>query len=285
MKRKTSDLLFATDMDDTLLNSKKEITVENQRAIAEFIKDGGHFVIATGRAVPATEPYVKQLGIQEPCILYNGAGIYDFEQHRFLWTASLPETARGYLKDILDMFPAVGAEILYGDQIYVVRKNKYVSWHVDVEHLEYQELSPDELPDGWFKVLFVMDSTLQDEVWQYMQGKAYPDVVFIKSSEIYLEMMPLGVSKGDTLLRLAQLVGVKQEHTAAIGDYNNDIELIQKAAVGFAVANAPDEIRQIADVVAPDCNHDAVAWALHYIHTNASEKFGTVSTDGERNHI
>lgn len=65
-------MLFATDMDDTLLNSKKEITAENQRAIAEFIKDGGHFVIATGRAVPATEPYVKQLGIRNP-VFYTTA--------------------------------------------------------------------------------------------------------------------------------------------------------------------------------------------------------------------
>ena len=268
MKRKASELLFASDMDDTLLNSKKEITAGNQKAIAEFIADGGHFVIATGRAVPATEPYVRQLGIREPCVLYNGAGIYDFEQRRFLWTASLPGTARGYLKDILDAFPEVGAEILYGDRIYVVRKNRYVSWHVDVEHLEYQEVAPDALPDGWFKVLFVMDSAVQDRVWQYMQSRSYSDVVFIKSSEIYLEMMPVGVSKGDTLMRLAQLIGIAPECTAGIGDYNNDMELIQKTAVGFAVANAPSELRCLADVTAPDCDHDAVAWAIRYLRSH-----------------
>lgn len=272
-------------MDDTLLNRKKEITAGNRDAIAGFIAQGGHFVIATGRAVPATEPYVEQLGIKEPCILYNGAAIYDFEKHRFLWTAALPPTARGYLREILDAFPEVGAEILYGDRIYVVRKNKFVSWHVDVEHLDYSEVSPDELPDGWFKVLFIMDSAIQAEVWQYMQDRQYPDVVFIKSSEIYLEMMPIGVSKGDALLKLARLLGIEAENTAGIGDYNNDIELIRKAGVGFAVANAPDEIRTLADVTAPDCDQDAVAWAINYFCTYSEEKNGTVLKDGERKKI
>lgn len=258
-------MLFATDMDDTLLDRKKTISSANRKAIADFMADGGQFVIATGRAVPAVEPYVKELGIKAPCILYNGGGIYDFAQRKFLWAASLPPSAKGYLKDILDTFPEVGAEILHGDQIYVVRKNEGVLWHVGVEHLEYQEISVDEAPEGWFKVLFVMPHAIQAEVWQYMTEKRWTDVTFIQSSDIYLEMMPAGVSKGSALLELAKLLNISPENTAGIGDYNNDIELIRKAALGFAVANAPEEIRQTADVVAADCDHDAVAWALTYL--------------------
>jgi len=222
-------------------------------------------VITTGRAVPATEPYVRSLGIKAPCILYNGAAIYDFEKEKFLWTAALPHTARIYIKDILDAFPEVGAEILYDERIYVARMNKHVSKHVDVEHLAYTVVESDEVPDGWFKVLFVMDSAIQDQVWDYMMAKGWQDVNFIKSDAIYLEMMPLGVSKGDALLKLAELLGVSPENTVGIGDYNNDIELIEKSALGFAMANAPEDVKAVADVVAVDCDESAIAWAIEYV--------------------
>ena len=112
MSRTISDLFFACDLDDTMLDSQKQISPGNQRAIADFSSKGGKFVIATGRAVPATEPYVKQLDIAYPCVLYNGAAIYDFSAQKFIWTANLISEAREYLKEILTAFPEVGAEIL-----------------------------------------------------------------------------------------------------------------------------------------------------------------------------
>ena len=153
MSRTISDLFFACDLDDTMLDSQKQISPGNQRAIADFSSKGGKFVIATGRAVPATEPYVKQLDIAYPCVLYNGAAIYDFSAQKFIWTANLISEAREYLKEILTAFPEVGAEILKDEQIYVVRKNRYISEHVDVEQLDYCEVEPDDVPDGWFKIL------------------------------------------------------------------------------------------------------------------------------------
>lgn len=268
MGRKISDMLFATDMDGTLLNRGKKISKENRKAISAFIADGGQFVITTGRSVPATAPYIQQLGIKIPCILYNGAGIYDFEQRQFLWTSSLPNSSRDYLEDILTAFPEVGAEVLHNDCVYAVRMNQHVAHHIAIENLPYQEVGASQVPDGWLKVLFVMDSKVQDRVWEYMMKKGWQDVNFIKSSEIYLEMMPLKTSKGDALLQLAKLLGIQSENTVGIGDYNNDIELIQKSALGFAVANAPEEVKQIADVVSVDCDQNAIAWALDYVRNH-----------------
>lgn len=264
MKRSVSDLLFATDMDDTILDSQKCISARNREAIAAFEAQGGRFTIATGRAVPATEPYVRELGLKLPVILYNGAAIYDYNENRFVWTAALPSKSREYFREIMEAFPALGAEILMGEDIYVLRKNEHISRHVDIERLDYTEVTADELPDGWFKILFVMDAGLLDEVWNFIQSRHYEDVDFVKSSVNYLEMMPCGVSKGKTLLRLAEILGVKPENTVGIGDYNNDIELIRDTGLGFAVENAPAEVKAVADRIAPDCNHDAVAWALEY---------------------
>lgn len=271
MKRKISELLFATDMDDTILDSQKRISARNREAIAAFEAQGGRFTIATGRAVPATEPYVKELGLTLPVILYNGAAIYDYKEERFVWTAALPPESREYFREIMDAYPMIGAEILMGEDIYVLRKNEHICRHVDIEKLEYTEVTADELPDGWFKILFVMDEDLLDEVWDFIQGRHYEGVDFVKSSVNYLEMMPSGVSKGKTLLRLAEILGIRPENTIGIGDYNNDIELIRDTGLGFAVENAPAEVRAVADQIAPDCNHDAVAWALAYTAAHLEE--------------
>ncbi len=260
-------------MDGTLLNRQKEVTPKNREAIASFTAQGGKFVIATGRSVPATMPYWEALGLQLPCILYNGAAIYDFADHRFLWNAALPHSARAYMKEILDTFPQVGAEVLYQDRVYVARMNAHVAKHLEVEFLGYEEIPIDEIPDGWLKVLFIMDASIQPQVRAYANERHWQDVHFITSDAIYLEMMPLGVSKGDAMLRLAEMLSVPAARTVGIGDYNNDMELIQKAALGFAVSNAPEEVRQIADVIAPDCDQDAVSWALQY----SQNYFQTVS--------
>ncbi len=269
MGRMISDLLFACDLDDTMLDSKKEISSENQRAIADFASKGGKFVIATGRAVPATEPYAKQMGVKHPCVLYNGAAIYDFSAGRFLWKAALVSEAREYLKEIMTVFPQVGAEILKDEQIYVVRKNQYISAQVDVERLDYCEVEADEVADGWFKILMVMDSDILDEVWNFIAKKQYASVDFVKSSCNYIEMLPRDISKGATVMRLAEMLGVKPENTVGMGDYNNDIEMLQLTAFSFSPENAPDEVKEQAKHITPSCNQNAVAYALDYITTQA----------------
>ena len=269
MSRTISDLLFACDLDDTMLDSQKQISPGTQRAIADFSSKGGKFVIATGRAVPATEPYAKQLDIAYPCVLYNGAAIYDFSAQKFIWTANLVSEAREYLKEILTAFPEVGAEILKDEQIYVVRKNQYISDHVDVERLDYCEVEPDDVSDGWFKILMVMDSGILEQVWDFIVEKQYASVDFVKSSCNYIEMLPQNISKGATVMRLAEMLGVKPENTVGMGDYNNDIEMLELTAFSFSPENAPEEVKKQAKHITPNCNQDAVAYALHYVTSKA----------------
>ncbi|MDR3645533.1 MAG: HAD hydrolase family protein, partial [Clostridia bacterium] len=82
---------------------------------------------------------------------------------------------------------------------------------------------------------------------------------------IYFEMLPEGASKGETLLRLAQMLGIKKENTAAVGDYYNDIELVSSAGTGFAPAGAPQEVKAAAGHVVGSCEDGAVADVIEYL--------------------
>ena len=73
-----------TDIDGTLLNSQKEISQENIDSIHKLVEQGGHFSVATGRCAEITFPFVDNLPINAPAILFNGAAVYDIPNRTFL---------------------------------------------------------------------------------------------------------------------------------------------------------------------------------------------------------
>ena len=77
-----------------------------------------------------------------------------------------------------------------------------------------------------------------------------------------LEIVAPGVNKGAGLARAAALLGIPQEETIAIGDGENDISMLRWAGLGIAMANAPDNVKAAADVIAPVCDEDGAAWAM-----------------------
>ena len=83
-------VILLSDMDGTLLDSKKNITDADRLAIRRFTELGGHFTIATGRTVQSFEQYLDILGLKEPVIMYNGAAIHDYSSGKTLFTHPLP---------------------------------------------------------------------------------------------------------------------------------------------------------------------------------------------------
>ncbi len=269
MRQSVSGLLLVTDMDGTMLTTDKHISEENITAIHEFQKAGGRFSIATGRSIPSLEHYIHLLKIDTPVILYNGGAIYDYDKGEIVWHSVLSEQAKAYLLDVCEKFPEIGVEVMLEDQMYVVRENWIVKKHLDTEHLSYITCSIDEVPNGWFKVLFALEPSKMDEFEAYMLAKEYKDVCFVRSFTHYFEMLPFGSSKGGALLHLAELTGVPMKKTVAIGDYYNDLEMIQNAGIGVAVSNAPQELKKVADLVVCDNDHHAIADLIHRLMSSS----------------
>ena len=75
-----------------------------------------------------------------------------------------------------------------------------------------------------------------------------------------LEYCPKGINKGSGVEYIRKLLNVKKENTIGVGDEENDIPLLQQTAIGIAVKNASDVLKQVADFVTEhDNNEDAVA--------------------------
>lgn len=262
-----SKVVLISDMDGTLLNSKKEIAETDRRAIEKFMSLGGKFTIATGRTIQSFHCYYDMLDLRMPLIMYNGAAIYDKADDKVLYTVALPMEAKRLTHEIIDAMPQVGGEILKADGIYVFRNNDYEKLHTKLCMVEPYYSDLDEVSEGdWLKVLFAMAPEDIPMMELLVKQKGYDTVSFVRSSDIFYEMLPLGITKGTALEEYRRLDGMSDYTFVAIGDYDNDIDMLVKADLGACPANAEDSVKEAADLVLENsCDTGAVAELVEYI--------------------
>lgn len=262
-----SKVVLLSDMDGTLLNSKKEITDIDRDAIRRFTELGGRFTVATGRTVQSFDQFITALGLKYPIIMYNGAAIYDHIKAEALYTHPLPPEAKRYTEELLELVPQAGGEVLKIEGTYVFSNTEYQQLHTRLCGIvpNYAELSDIE-NGGWLKVLFSMSPEDVEHMELLVNQLSYEDVDFVKSSEIFLEMLPKGVSKGSALAQYRRLGGMEACTFVSVGDFDNDIEMIVEADVGACPANAEDSVKSRADLVLSRTNEEgAVAELIDYI--------------------
>ena len=92
---------------------------------------------------------------------------------------------------------------------------------------------------------------------------AEPDAALLPNPLTQREMDVLEwVARGKTNRDVAEILGIPREETIAIGDGENDISMLRWAGLGIAMANAPENVKAAADVIAPACDEDGAAWAM-----------------------
>lgn len=268
---KFDGVLLASDFDNTLiytsgaLHSGKPIpplSEENRRALEYFMANGGRFCVATGRALAAFKPLAPLVPMNAPCVLCNGAAIYDFSTAEYLEFATLDEVARTRVQQVLDAIPEAAAEAYnLGNTIYAVHPNQYTRDHERITKVTCAEAaSMEEVPLPLGKVLFEGANETLKQVRQYFiqQGWA-EDYELIFSNTTLFEMTRRGATKGGMLRRLADMLGISPEHTYAAGDEANDVSMLLAAAEGFAPANCSDAVRSCGATIVSDARERAMA--------------------------
>lgn len=255
-----SNYMIVSDLDGTLLPPDKIPLERDLAAIRRFEAAGGRFAIATGRTIQAAIRYQEMLQLNSPMIVYNGAAIYDSVQDRVLFSKSLPPDAITMTKEIMAAFPEVGVEVLRANNAYVVRNTEWEKRHIALCGVEPAYCTPEEVPaDGWLKVLFAMSP---EEIPPFIEaiGKmGYDDVDFIQSADIFYEMLPKHVTKGSALNEYRKLSGMENVTFIAIGDFDNDIEMLRQADISAAPANAMESAKSAAKwLLESTCEEGAV---------------------------
>jgi hypothetical protein len=271
-----SRLMLITDMDGTLLTDNKTINPIDLTAIKRFKKLGGIFTVATGRNYKSASQYFEQLQIDSPVILYNGGMIYDVVNDYPTYICELDSHAESVAKAILEEFPTVACEILTSKDIYVVRNNEY-----EQEHNDYSKVTPNYCTledfithvkvskEERIKMLFAMHEDIMPQLERFIHINGFNNYLdFVKSTDNYYEMLPKGCCKGTALKQYKKILGLKGCIVVAVGDYNNDIEMLQTAHIGVAPHNALESVRKSADFVTNHNNNTgAIAETIDYLIT------------------
>lgn len=260
-------VLILSDMDGTLLTGDKRISDTDREAIDRFTKLGGRFTVATGRTIQSFEQYRTMLELPYPVVMYNGSAIYDYTRAETLYTQPLPPEAKSIVSAIMEAMPEVGGEVLRPEGTYIFSNTQYEQLHTKLCNIVPEFAGLQDIPEGsWLKVLFAMAPEDIPHIERLVREMAIDTVSFVRSSEIFFEMMPLGVSKGSALRQFRKLPGWEDFTFAAIGDFDNDIEMIQAADLGACPANAADTVKSAAGLVLTRTNEEgAVAELIGHI--------------------
>ncbi len=270
-----SKVLLITDMDGTFLPSSKVPSDDSLKAINRLMAAGGRFSIATGRSLQATMQYFEYFDVNCPIIMCNGGMVYDINERKQIYDVYLNESARELTKRILKDNPTVGCEVLPLDNVYVPQMTDMEDAHCKICKVTPVICSVDEIPDNWYKVLFAQKPELLGKLVKYVEGinSGYEDTDFVISAPTYYEMLPRGISKGSALNELKKAQGMEDFTVVAMGDYDNDIEMIKAADVGICPSNAIDSVKAAADIVLDvSCEESVAAVVVDYIFEEINKK-------------
>ncbi len=280
---KFDGVLLASDFDNTLIYTEDALRTGkpipplsegNRAALESFMAQGGHFAVATGRALPAFEKLAPMIPINTPCVICNGAAIYDFAKAEYLETALLPEKSRERGQQVLDAFPQVGVEAYHVENvIHAVQVNDLIRAHEHLTGVRVEEKAslPDvPLPLG--KLLFEAEHEDLVQVERFIRGHGWAsDYELIYSGKSLLEMTARGATKGGMLRKLAGRLGIALENVYAVGDEGNDLSMLELSAVGFAPANCAAAVRQSGARIVCDAHADALAEVVAALEGRYSE--------------
>ena len=259
-------VILMTDVDGTLLTDDKRILPKDMEAIERFRKGGGLFTLATGRGFSMAAPIAEKLKLDIPAVIFNGAAVYDFDGERFLWCCYIDSSTRGYIARLIEEFPHIAIEVLMERNVYVPAINDVERRHLSFENVQPIRCPLSEIPDGeWIKVLIADEPHNIDKIIPFALENFKENVRWVRSEQVYYEMLPLGISKWAGYAKLIELLGAGDRFTVAAGDYYNDMEMIEKANLGVSVMSAQEEVKSASDLVVCDNNSGAISEIIDYI--------------------
>ena len=269
-ENKSKIKLLALDIDDTLVHRAGRVSERNLKAIAAARDAGVYVTLATGRGFFGASRVVKELGLDTYIVNYGGAMINDAKTGQAVFTTELENAL---VQEIMAMADEMGlhSHLYQGDGVVCSKPHLYVTQYVSLLDLPF-EVDPELKNKVWHsvpKVLIITEPERVAELLSIFEKHFEGRVCVSASSPGFIEFNRIGANKGTAVAWIAEKLGIERSEVAAIGDNTLDYEMIEYAGIGCCVADGNDEVKAIADVIAPSCADDGVAYFINeYILDN-----------------
>ncbi len=268
--------IIALDLDGTVLNSRKELTEGNLRALHRAHEAGFAVVPTTGRFYGGMPPFIRDLPFLRYAITINGAAVEDLETGEVIYSAEIP------LDRALAIYEAMDSESVLYDCYQDNDAFMSASHKARIEEMifnpHYREMIHrlrKPVPDlkAYLRQkggdvqkiqLFMPDNDLRLRLMAKLP-RMFEGLAVSSSISENIEINDERAHKGAALLALAAHLGLRREDTYAFGDGLNDLSMLRDAGVGIAMANAEPEVKAAADRVTCSCDEDGVACGIDEI--------------------
>lgn len=263
--------LFVTDLDGTLLNSKKEISKYSVDILNKLISNGVNFTVATARTPATVVEILKEINLKLPVTMMNGVLVYDVKAEKYITIKELNSSA---VDNILKVFDECKkAPLVYGikdNHLWVYYKELKYKY----EHNFYNERANKKLKtfvkitdykksiEGSDIINFIAFDNYNriKEIADRLKGIQGLTVNYYKDiyEECYfLEAYSLEASKANGIKFL--LESGNYNKVICFGDNINDLPMFEVADESYATENAVYEIKKISTAVIGSCDEDGVA--------------------------
>ena len=245
--------LLVCDLDGTLIDRSMILEAPLVEAFHRAAARGLRISLATGRMPAAADRYRDELGITAPIIYYNGALVRGGNGDPDLVSLTLPRGVLGRGWAVFSQAPV--HPIFYrDDRLFCVERTLAVRRYCDEEGLRIDVVDdPGEFLQlgSFIKTLLIGHPRDLDIVRAELTPVVAEHGRLVRTRADYLEIIPVAASKGAALSRLAAYLNVPLARVVAVGDQENDLEMLREAGLGVAMPEAPEPVRRAADRIAP----------------------------------
>lgn len=266
--------LLALDMDGTtLMNDHYTVSKRNQQAIKQAIAQGIEFVPATGRTITHLPKDILNLKNWRYAITSNGAFVYDRQQDKVIYSDFLDiHLVLQMIRELkkLELFFEVyinGTSFI--EKHYLEHAKKY---HITEQSRLFLQEKCNQIEDI-FDFLLKENIHVEKIFVPYIPDKVHSQVtqMFLQfpvaltsSVDTNIEVNNQTANKGEALKYLAKQLQIIPDEIMAIGDSNNDYEMLEYAGISVAMENANEKVKKIAKFQTLSNEQDGVA---HIIET------------------
>lgn len=260
--------LLVLDVDGTLLNEEKEVSKRTLATLRKVQQTGVRIVLASGRPTHGLKPLIKdlELDIYGGYVLsFNGCQIIDAKNGEVLFERRIDPEMIPYLeqkaiRNGFAIFTYQGDTIITNDS-----ENLHVQEEAQLNQMkivEKKDFAP-AIDFAPYKCMLVSDDE-QELIGLETHWKKRLDGTLdtFRSETYFLEVVPPGIDKANTLGFLIEMLGIESEEIIAIGDGVCDVTMIQLAGLGIAMSNAQESVKRCADMVTVSNEDEGVAVAV-----------------------
>ncbi len=229
--------IVAADVDGTLTEGITFLLdIDAIKALRDLERNGIKVILVSGNSFPIVATLKRYLGTSAPIVFENGCGIGEFEWREVVVDENLCNLSREASEILLKVLSTKGWK---------------PSWQNPWRMCDFALNSPTgQVTEN--------DAKEAEEILREFGYSKYD--IGVRASRHAIHVMPERCSKGLGVERILKKYGISFEKLAAVGDAENDLDMIEMAAVGVAVSDAQEVLKRKADVVAPYPAGKGFAW-------------------------